>query len=279
MVKHILASGCSFTEGGRLGLDPYDNPWPVQLSKMLNCKVTNLGICGQGNDYIFESIIKQVCDNPGKYDLVCVMWSEAMRVGSPSTYTPGNYITYNPFNEVSRYSCINELNEMNWDKTYDDGYIGAIQRGVTSQWYFTYGTAHPSDFTLDDSLANIVKRYIDTLMAKVIALEAFLKSLGINCIFSQGTDIVSGQDSMCLQWVEAQQITAEYIIEKSIIDNIDTNLWTNWPPATPLGNQSYIQTMIDNGTVVSLYDAHPNEQGHQIIAEEYLKKYNELYGS
>ena len=278
MAKHLLAVGCSFTEGGIDDGPHLKNPWPKKLGEMLDCQVTNLGQSGQGNDYIFTKTISEVSNNPGKYDLVCIMWTEAFRMGIPATYVRGNYITFNPAVEVWRRGCIDDLNIMDWDRTYGDDYKGALARAATFFWYFTFGTVHPSSF-VGGMIKDVLYRWIETWFVKTVALQEFLKSQGIKLIFSQGPDILSGMGSMNVTYEDTVEALTEYIVENPITDNVDTEIWLNWPPVEPLGNMSYLNRMWENETTVTQTDSHPNEQGHEDIAKDYFNKYNELYGS
>ena len=278
MVKHLLAVGCSFTEGGIDNGPHLDNPWPKKLGEMLDCEVNNLGLSGQGNDYIFTKTITEVSNNPGKYDLVCIMWTEAFRMGIPATYVAGNYITFNPSVEVWRRECIDDLNVMDWDRTYGDDYKGNLARAATFFWYFTYGTVHPSSF-VGGMIKDVLYRWIDTWFTKIVALQEFLKSQGIKLIFSQGPDIISGMDSMNLSYLDSVRCLTEYIIENPITDTVDTDIWLNWPPVEPLGNISYLSQMWVNETTIDQTDSHPNEQGHEDIAKDFFTKYKKLYGS
>ena len=78
MYKHLIASGCSFTD------EVFYETWVTPLSKYLNIPSTNLGIAGSGNPTIARQTIHQVSKLLSEgYNaddiLVGVMWSHPDR--------------------------------------------------------------------------------------------------------------------------------------------------------------------------------------------------------
>jgi len=76
MKKKLLAIGCSFTYGEELP-DPTTQAWPALLAQDLDYELTNQGVCGGSNDYIFRQAIEATSLVP--YDLIVIQWTERSR--------------------------------------------------------------------------------------------------------------------------------------------------------------------------------------------------------
>ena len=68
----ILTVGDSFTYGEELS-DRLNQAWPYLISKMTHTAVTNLGVGGASDDYIFRTVVEQTSRT--KYDIVIVAWA------------------------------------------------------------------------------------------------------------------------------------------------------------------------------------------------------------
>tara|TARA_B110000858_G_scaffold134237_1_gene152582 strand:- start:1264 stop:2061 length:798 start_codon:yes stop_codon:yes gene_type:complete len=77
--KYILTSGCSFTDGFGLG---ETGSWPHYLSNKLDLKLINKARGGSGNEYISDSIIWELMNNPNIRNevIVGVAWSDVSRL-------------------------------------------------------------------------------------------------------------------------------------------------------------------------------------------------------
>lgn len=73
----ILTVGCSFTAGEELS-QPTQTAWPALVAQFMNKPVTNMGVGGGSNDYIFRTVIEETAKQP--WDLVVVEWSEPSRM-------------------------------------------------------------------------------------------------------------------------------------------------------------------------------------------------------
>ena len=72
----LLAVGDSFTWGD--DLDDRNNAWPCLLGDKLGYEVTNLGLNGASNSYIFRTVVEQIVSS--KFDLVVIAWSTHIRM-------------------------------------------------------------------------------------------------------------------------------------------------------------------------------------------------------
>ena len=277
MVKHILASGCSFVAGGtNIIYSDHVICWPTILSEMLECEVTNVAVSGAGNTYIVESVVKEVCENPNKYDLVVIGFTEALRLCIPNPVNQGKYTSIQPFREVEdllRFgqSPILSKRLSNW---YNHS-RALLSLGVIGQIF--RGNYHNPSISIDekdiDTWENL-DMWFDRWLINILTLQNFLEDQGIKYIFGQGPDIMGGSELFKVTWNDINKRLRNHVYKSKIVENICYENWVNFPPAF-----TQLYRMIINETVISSDDFHPNADGHKFIAGMYYERYKEVYGS
>lgn len=215
MVKHILSNGCSFTSGAIMHTgDRYNVAWPAVLAQNMNCKVTNLATSGAGNTRIYDLTIKEISENPGKYDLVVIMWTEATRIDIPAFAIDKNngpgmgYISCDPYRTAfeglfdfgtKRLKHITEITDpRNWQyKMHQLAEFCAYMNHVDNQEYMHIDKQKKQ---------SIYKKHLMTEWTKIIGLQSFLKSQNIPFIFAQGTGMVPSNVMLNITYEEGQEI-------------------------------------------------------------------------
>ena len=88
--KYLIASGCSFTEGHKLG---NDGAWPKFLGEELGLEVINLGKGGFANEWIVQNTISYSTLNSdiAKNSLFVVQLSECLRQLAHFDLVPNSY--------------------------------------------------------------------------------------------------------------------------------------------------------------------------------------------
>jgi hypothetical protein len=88
---NILISGCSFSQWPTYPGSP-NMCWPKYLQELNpSYKITTLAQGGAGNQYIANSIIQAILDNPTYYTDVLVMWSGVTRLDFLTDITDPNW--------------------------------------------------------------------------------------------------------------------------------------------------------------------------------------------
>ena len=279
MVKHILASGCSFAAGGTN--DKYKdltNCWPTRLGELLNCEVTNFAGAGGGNTFIVDSVIKEVCNNPNKYDLVVVGFTEAFRMSFPCTAVQSDYTNIQPFRVYSELKTgQQDLMTLDWHDIYQSS-KAFFSLGVIGQIFMNYDNPN---MAIEDGRVDLwpqIKMWFDRWLIEILSLQNFLEGQNIPYIFGQATDVMFTCDVWGVEWDTIQDELINHISNSKLVENITYENWVNFPP-----EPSHMAQMVFDETIVREDkfnpDFHPNFIGHKNIAKSYYNRYYKIYGS
>ena len=165
---NILISGCSFSQWPDFPGGP-NVCWP-RYFKELNpsYSVTNLAEAAAGNQYICDSVIREVLAKPGEYDQVLVMWSG-----------------------VTRLDYLTDITDPAWNELFDsygfyrrltDNKLGYIFSGGQLGTWFKNPVAHKMFYEMYKVSSNLSLATINLMeMAK---LKNFLEAKGIKYKFA-----------------------------------------------------------------------------------------------
>ena len=84
MKKILLASGCSMTDSNYVSetspeIDCSWPKWPELTAKKLDMECINLARNGAGNEYIYSSLLEKILEKKDQIGLVMVAWSQCQR--------------------------------------------------------------------------------------------------------------------------------------------------------------------------------------------------------
>ena len=264
MKKKLIVGGCSFTDKNLVSdTNPeYDcsfPKWPEILAKKLDMDCINLGASGAGNNLIYSTLIDQIIRTPKEeIGFAIASWSQVQRDDWQE------YNIYTP--KTSSHKDLNYDN-MVWRnrRLYRDGNI--------FYWFIDQLRRYVSFQQLCKSY-NIPYKQFQMLSP----FDGYLNGL-------QKTDweVVQNLDNPDFQGrydydstLETIQLDRNYLT-KTLLDHekyIDTDNFIGWPPLPYVGGFAIEQKvmMYENletryDLIISEYDFHPNEQGHQLLAE------------
>ena len=162
---NILISGCSFTQWPEYPGGP-NVCWPKYLGT--NNQFTNLGEAAAGNQYICDSVIREVLSKPNRYDKVVVMWSG-----------------------VSRLDYLTSLEDSAWNSLFDsygfyrrlpDNKLGWIFSGGQMGTWFKHPVAHKMFYEMYKVSSPLSLASINLM--EIIKLQNFLDAKQIPYMFS-----------------------------------------------------------------------------------------------
>jgi hypothetical protein len=119
---NILVSGCSFTHWPEEPGSPNNICWPAALQTLEpTWQITNVAEPGAGNQYIANSVTTMITANPGKFDMVLVMWSGVSRLDFLTDLSdPSWHALFDSYGFYRRVeNCPNQLGYI-----FSGGYIG-----------------------------------------------------------------------------------------------------------------------------------------------------------
>ena len=260
MRKKLIVSGCSFADENfqSMSVPDYDcsfPKWPELLAKKLDMDCINLGANGAGNNYIYETLLEEITRTPkDEIGLVLAAWSQSNRVDYEE-YTP--YIQHTSHRD--RHDSI-----MLWR---------GKRLGREGDLFYWIKNTLRHYISLENLCKNHNLPYKQFQM--INAFEGYLNGL-------------SKTDTEVVQNLDNPDFVSRYDYNK-ITDNdlivclnlfleyekiIDTKNFIGYPPSKGFGGHTIEGKTLHTETgdnikdlIISKYDMHPNEKGHEKIAE------------
>ena len=163
----ILISGCSFTQWPESPGGP-NTCWPRYLKELDPAnEIKTLAEAAAGNQYIADSVIREILESPYKYDQVLVMWSG-----------------------VSRLDYLTDVTDPAWNQLFDsygfyrrlpNGKLGYIFSGGQMGTWFKNPVAHKMFYEMYKVSSNLSLATIN--LQEIVKLQNFLENKGIRYKF------------------------------------------------------------------------------------------------
>jgi len=240
----IVAGGCSFTSSDfkswkYLDYDVSFKKWPEILADKFDTTLVNFGRCGFGNDYIVDKVVPFVLKNYKDIDLVVIGWTEATRF---------NFYNQWPFNPVLWLEGEDE--DSDGDSVYNQLFVGKP---------YSFSKNIIKNVDLEPQIQRLKDQY-DTI-ANLCDL------LDIKCVFGQ-----------MLPYIDYWKIRNFNHSRRRHLETYDKSHLFIGGPFNECVQHNNIGCEIESEYIIGPLDSHPNEAGHKLIADLYMKKYEELYG-
>ena len=241
MTKTLFACGDSFTDpkytsviNGR----QITKTWPEFLADKLDGKwdVRNLARSGVGNDWIVTTFFKYIAEN-GNPDLVCILWTKSSRFNL-ATHEDGQGVSVDPYK--------NTFIKGYWG----DGWIKDFSNSYCKNYY-------PAEYFI---------KSIDGYLTSIYIIQQYCKSNNIPYAFGQGIDVLSHG------WEESA-LVCSMLIDHPQEHTIDDSRFFGWPVYEQMGGWHISKQINDNCDKYGFCegDLHPNELGHDLISDHFLK--------
>ena len=267
MRKILLASGCSMTDSNYVSetnpeIDCSWPKWPELIAKKLDMECINLGRNGAGNEYIYSSLLEKILEKKDQIGLVMVGWTQCQRkdyqewnIWKEKRFDPNGDV-FGWLRKTLRYMISLQLVCENYNIPYKQFQIVNLFDGWTNGLYKTdeqlkknrndpkyeFKYRYPGDRDKDRrKLQKILIDYEPYINAK--------NFIGWPTIYNLGG----------------------YCIEEKTIRKTRKELTELYNIS--LTSKEKERELIEKGyeyqreLVISDWDQHPNEKGHQKIAE------------
>ena len=249
-MKTLIVSGCSYTWGVFVdgSLSQQKNlAWPELLAKKLEMKCLNLGLCGAGNEYIYSSILDEIIKQKD-IGLVIPMWSESQRLD----YQDGQGRWQGMHLHFARQTgteLIEPWKNKATDWLVEEGY-GDLEKLMerTIRYYYTFQKVMESSGFPYVQLQGTYHFPIGTYLAWNMAMKV---PIGTNSL-------------------------SKILFKSEYLDLIDDTRFIGWPIAKRLGGfswDSYLDKLDPERVKFRIdrdhgkKDSHPNEEGHELMAD------------
>jgi hypothetical protein len=271
--KILYTSGCSFsakdwviTDQNKMdGYETGPHPmWPEILANKLNLKEVNQACPGMGNDYILATSMRYILDNHENIELVAIQWSQITRMW---VYDIPRYGFFNP-------SVWLDEENRKYDQWGPD-FVGFPyifgDPWKASQKVMNYVLLGPHNMMW------LFNRWL----REIYTLQKLCEKLEVNYIFAQGFEphqLDPWRDhNPDLDW----ERTLKLFIDHPDFDRINEKKFMGWPCIAELGGSTLTDGHPDfkpwPKNRMNPRDPHPNANGQRLLADQYYKKYQELY--
>lgn len=244
MKKILLVSGCSwtdkqFTSDHHPEMDTSWPKWPELLAQKLDMECVNLGRSGAGNEYIYNSLLEEICrTSSNKIGMVIPMWSGAERRDFQDfSIKPGD-----------RKNLRGRIKEDNWVHNRVDEPVGLFASHRPGAHYFVHRSL----------------RYW-------YSFQCLCEALGIKYKQVQGVTLYrrTKNEKEFIPRNRWHKEVARSMFESPVFGCIDTNNFIGFPATDYMGGVTLTNVLEDSedSVHVSDDDRHPNALGQQIIAD------------
>lgn len=259
----LIALGCSWTDQN------FDSTkklriksWPHVLGEKLNYDVVNLGLAGSGN----HSMMKQGIDGITKHkpDLICVSWTSHARVDF------WNFEHFQPFNLFFK-----DMKEQTI-KRRPDFYFKTAERLVHELIVEGKDKLIPDDFFRN--------MYILNTIADVHNIPIYFacgKKLWDFSFYDWDWSQYEEQEQFSsYPWKKSYEIFLNNWLDNHYFREFDKSKYKDkligWPWFEEMGGYTMSKILSDSQGQkihrISPDDTHPNQEGHNLIADEFFKK-------
>ena len=278
----ILCFGCSFTDHTKVSFcEPTRNTdflrWPKVLGKMLDKKSYNLAMSGLSNDAIEQRIKKELIKQHKDIEMVFIQWTEWYRFS----------LMHNMM-----YSFMFTHLVGDWLETFhnpeSDGFLKDVsprfKNNIDMESHHLMNMMHFLNYRYEKDTTEAEKRrgiasqdFIEYFLIGVYyTIQKFCEAYHIPVIHMQGVGITPTFGYCNILNVDYDQYQSEMIKHHTdlFVDN-----FIGWPIFPALGGFTIADKLDERGEdlFISKMDRHPNEKGHEMIAQLFYDRYKMLH--
>lgn len=258
----LIVTGDSWSDPRQLGYEDI-KVWPEKVAEFMDWDLLNVSCMGQGNDYICNAAIDAIVKNHDREIIVFPLWSQANRLNTWDL-EPGLIFTPHQIREYKEDTPLALLehqireyfkNTKYWTEfeknglTYDNRIIHCINSTLRSVWLL-------NDFC--------EKRSIQILHNCALPLI-------VGCHWISGGDFTHEEDNQLTDMYES------YVKEHSVYyDKVDK---IKHKVVSSFFNRQDSTLYRYRRHLISAENKHPNQKGHDLIAYDFIRKYEEISNS
>jgi len=284
--KLLIVSGDSWSDPEHSGYQKHNiRIWAEKVADFMDWDLLNVGRVGEGNDYIYNAAVDAILENEDRDLIVFPFWSQPNRL---NLWNAKAGVVFIPDRE-SYEDILKKHEDVDDIKLGFNFFRVRIQHMI--QDYFEGLSEVNADMFKDRNEEGWSQAYYDYMllccaissMRSIYLLDDFCKKRNIEILHNVALPIVR-----CPHWIlhkesvgidkdneKSDKIMIE--IKKSIyynrLRNIQNKVVNNLFNPYESSIQRYQKYHI------SEEDKHPNQKGHDLIAFDFIRKYEELYNT
>jgi hypothetical protein len=272
--KTLVASGCSFTDQNFYSpeypeIDCTFPKWPEIVGKKLDLNVVNLAKSGECNDTILDDTIRYINKHSKDVHTVMIGWTEWDRINFFGHMYKPTHLAYYAWNEKQ--------------STQDPDYVQKVEDNWNPLGSFLDRYKEQGIDLLKESLTRNQYRedVVQAQYDRIVQLSLVCKGLGIKLITYQllcPVDIARYLKFLDLDRSEFSHqlnLYAKEMMKAYQESPIKDKNHIGFPYLQSIGGSFYVGTPSNQ---MGPNDGHPNAQGHEKIAQAFLRRYKQLYG-
>lgn len=284
--KLLITSGDSWSDPEHSGYQQNNiRVWPEKVADFMDWDLLNVGRVGEGNDYIYNAAVDAILENQDRDIVVFPFWSQPNRL---NMWNAKVGIVFIPDRELYEKTLI-ESSGTGADKgVYDINYYRVeLQHDI--QKYFEGLNDICCNLYKDKNEEGWSQKYYDYMLLhcslsslrSVYLLDDFCKKRNIEILHNAALPV-----SRCPHWVlHKESVGIDKDNEKNdrflaelkknmfydLLENIENKVVDSFFDGKHAAIEKYKKYHI------SEIDKHPNQKGHDLIAYDFIRKYEEIF--
>jgi hypothetical protein len=258
--KKLIISGCSYTDNYAAVQKMPEFPiWGELLADKLDMDLVNLALCGYSNRAIYHTVMESMLK--GNVGLVVCMWSEWQRV-SAFVDIPNN----EPVNRHPWRCFLPErvVKDADWhDQFYKAPTINPKKQGLK----------YEMSKLIREKGVDSIRAGVTESLGYMFAFQNICEQQDIKYLQVQGCQPLMGK-SEPMQGIQYREL-CNHIIGSPYTEKMKET-FVGWPVDERIGGFS-MDNILGDEQRFSSEDTHPNEEGHELMAERMFEEYEKIY--
>ena len=257
-MKKLYCCGDSFTDKdywSKKYLEKLTTCWPEILKKKLgdDWQLYNGAYSGASNNFITRDFFNYVAVN-GNPDCVCIAWTNAGRVAHwESTINKTGFTKDVSIDPIGHYN--NSVHKVN-------KYKKMIEPAIVLGKYIVE----------QDMWNRYMSKSINDWLTNIYVIQNYCSSNNINYIFIQAISPIE-------YVVDTSPVkdVVQTLLNENLFYHIDNETFVNWPAIKSLGGSTIYDLINETDKSFGPEDSHPNDRGHEMIANKIYEAYCDNY--
>jgi len=233
--------------------------WPEIVKKKLgdDWLLYNGAYVGASNNFIVRDFFNYIAVN-GDPDCVCIAWTNAGRVSHwESRINTTGFTKDISIDPIGHYN--NSVHKINKYKRMIEPAIALGEYIVKQQMWSRY-----------------MSKSINDWLTNIFVIQNYCNSNNINHIFIQAISPIEYIVSKHKYKFPVKEVV-QTLLDQNLFNHIDNETFVDWPALKSIGGNTIDDLTRETDKSFGLEDSHPNDNGHEMIANKIYEAYYDNY--